>query len=365
MHTDFPQSLHIASCVCRVWSEVMQSSPRISNADAHQSQTVDPVIIVHGGAWHIPDERTVASLSGVQQAALTAHILLGQDGSALQAVETAIKSLESNPNFDAGVGSCLTDTGVVEMDAAIMSDEPELGAVSCLSNVKHPIEVARAVLHSEHCFLTGAGADRFAKQEGFDSVDQSDLVTDAALKEWQHFNKYGAVVRDLFNSGHDTVGAVALDKNGRIACGTSTGGITFKRQGRVGDSPVVGCGLYCERGVGGVSATGHGESLLKVPVCKHIIDLISLTNVSVDVAAKEALRVMKSRTHGCGGVVALGPDGKWSAECTTTRMAWACVDANGSGYSGIENGQVEAFDVPKETFIAKSSNEGGTNGGET
>lgn len=324
----------------------MLSSPQISDADL-QARTFKPAIIVHGGAWHIPDHRTAASLFGVKKAALVAYQHLLRNGSALQAVEAAIKSLESDPIFDAGVGSCLTDTGVVEMDAAIMSDKPQLGAVACISNVKHPIEVAHAVLHSEHCFLVGAGADRFAEKQGFPLVNRSELVSESAVSEWQHYNKYGAVVQDLFNSGHDTVGAVALDNTGHIACGTSTGGITFKRQGRVGDSPIVGCGLYCEGGVGGVSATGHGESLLKTVVCKHVIDLMRMKNLSLSTATKEALRTMKDRTLGCGGVVALDRNGAYSAECTTARMAWACVDGDGNGHGGIEKNQVVEFCVPQ------------------
>lgn len=318
------------------------STAQGSNSARHVN-TTRPVLIVHGGAWQIPDDRVAASLSGVTAAASAGYNILRRGGSALQAVQEAVVQLESDPVFDAGVGSCLTNAGTVEMDAAIMSDTPNLGAVACVSNVEHPIALAHAVLQSEHCFLVGAGAEQFAKERELATIQPAMLVTDGARKEWEQYNEYGIVVNDLFNSGHDTVGAVALDSQGHIACGTSTGGITFKRQGRVGDSPVVGCGLFCEQGVGGVSATGHGESLLKSVICKHVVDLMSIGNVSLENATKKALNTMKRSTDGCGGVVALDVQGAWSAEWTTTRMAWACVDVEGEGHCGIEKDKSDKF----------------------
>lgn len=307
---------------------------------------VDPVVIVHGGAWQIPQSRTDVTLKGVRTATTIAYRILQSDknnnkGTAIDAVEAAVKHLESDPVFDAGIGSCLTNVGTIEMDAAIMTDVPSrLGAVAAVSNVEHPISVARAVLASEHSLFVGSGADEFAHNANFSSVDASQLVSDSARQEWEQYQKYGHVVNDLFNSGHDTVGAVALDCTGRLACATSTGGITYKRVGRVGDSPIAGAGLYCLEGVGAASATGHGESILKACLCKHLVDLVLMRGDSITDAAYEALQFMRRLTDGCGGVIALDADGRWTAECTTGRMAWACVDNRRLLHAGIDKGQV-------------------------
>lgn len=311
-----------------------------------------PVVIVHGGAWQIPKSYTEASVAGVKKAALIAYEILqnnASDTSALDAVEAAVRYMESDPIFDAGVGSCLTETGEVEMDASIMTDTPTLGAVAAITNVKHPISTARALMQTQHCLLVGAGANAFAKLSGQPIVQTSELVTEGARREWESFKKYGHVVHDLFNSsvnndvsqnsGHDTVGAVALDINGRIACATSTGGITYKHQGRVGDSPIVGAGLFCQRGVGGVSATGHGESILQTVLCKHIIDLMAMRKLPLSEATQDALQLMRRQTAGCGGVVALDASGNWAADFTTSRMAWAVVDANATLRVGIDKGE--------------------------
>ncbi|CDF33840.1 unnamed protein product [Chondrus crispus] len=300
---------------------------------------IAPSIIVHGGAWAIPASQTVASREGVEAAASLGYDLLNSGASALDAVEAAVRALEDNPVFDAGVGSCLNSAGGVEMDAAIMTDSVEatirFGAVAALSNACNPISVARAVMErTPHCLLVGEGADAFAKEVGAEGASVEELVTPAAVEEWQRFKRYSAAVNDLFNSGHDTVGAVVRDANGTLACATSTGGITYKRVGRVGDSPIIGAGLFCEDGVGACSTTGHGESILKVGLARTA--LLFMESRSPGQAAEVALAKMKKRTGGCGGIVLLDNNGEWSADFTTTKMAWAAVGKDGVLKSGID-----------------------------
>lgn len=309
---------------------------------------MEPVLIVHGGAWQIPDAQKKAHLEGVKKAAIGAYRLLCSAATAADAVEAAVRHLETDPTFDAGTGSCLTSAGTIEMDAAIMTDEPALGAVAAVSDIEHPISAARAVLGTEHSFLVGAGANKFAREMNMPIIDSSRLVSATARQEWEQFNKYDKVVGDLFNSGHDTVGAVAIDMMGRLACATSTGGITCKRVGRVGDSPIAGAGLYCLSGMAAVSATGHGESILKSVLCKHLVDLMHMRGDDVVQASAESLCFMKEQTGGCGGVVALDSDGNWAAECSTNRMAWACVDRNRHLHAGIDKGEVIMYGIVDE-----------------
>lgn len=317
------------------------------------------MIIVHGGAWKIPESLTELSLSGVEKAVTIGYqTLLQRDSTALDAVEMAIRHLESDPVFDAGVGSCLTSEGTVEMDAAIMSTSSastkskklELGGVACVSNVEHAISVARQVLNKgKHTLFVGKGANRFAIDCSNIPIlkNSNKLITECMRQELKDYkNKYGQLVNNLFNHNgnhqHDTVGCVAIDQFGRIACGTSTGGITSKQVGRVGDSPISGSGLYCMNHVGGISSTGHGESIMKACLCKHILDSCFFTHISLKESAVQGLQFMNDVSDGgCGGVVALDCKGGWVAECTTERMVWACVDGDGCIKGGIERGQVK------------------------
>lgn len=317
-----------------------------------------PVIIVHGGAWAIPKHLTDATLKGVRTAAALAHDLLLSGGSASDAVQTAITCLEDNPCFDAGIGSCLTSEGKVEMDAAIMTDGragPRAGAVACVTEVQNPIKLASHVLSSPHVLLVGAGADAFAREKGLQLAEGNTLITDSARAEHEAYNQYGNVVDALFNS-HDTVGAAALDMYGILACGTSTGGITRKRPGRVGDSPVVGSGLYCERGVGACSTTGHGESIMKMVLARGIIARAEMRAERKCLKKRDAedvkvggelgsvitieLEKMRRRTGGCGGAIMVGADGSLGWGCTTERMAWASVGMDGASQCGIDAGVV-------------------------
>eukprot|EP00941_MAST-03F_sp_MAST-3F-sp1_P001490 g1490.t1 len=308
-------------------------------------------IVVHGGAWAIPDELCDASVAGVKRAASAGYKVLSLGGSALEAVEAAVRVMELDPVFDAGIGSVLNEDGDVEMDALIMDGATlNCGSVAGISNVTHPITAARLVKDkTDHVMFVGRGADKISQALGMKKADQSKLVTVAAKKEWENFKKFKHTVDNLFDNenGHDTVGAVAFDSDGHVACATSTGGITAKKKGRVGDSPLIGCGGYACDTVGAVSCTGHGESLMKTCLAHRILSEMDMINVDqrMDVAVSEiqgavnrALNFMRDRVNGYGGVIAIDGNGQIGIGHTTKRMAWASAQEinKGTVQGGIE-----------------------------
>lgn len=313
-------------------------------------------IIVHGGAWKIPEALTERSLRGVRAAAKAGYDILVTGGSAVDAVEAAVVVLENDPAFDAGKGSCLNAAGEVEMDAVIMTEQissPKslrAGGVAAVSRVKNPVKLARRVMdNTKHCLLVGKNADVFAEEcsksdAGVELLTSGrELVTEEAAQEWESYQKYQTVVTELFNtvhssSAHDTVGAVAIDENGSLAAATSTGGITNKMPGRVGDSPIIGSGAYVSSDAGAASATGHGESIMKTALCKHALQLMELGNVSGSRAAVSSLEHMQRKTGGRGGLILVDRHGRVSHSFTTERMAWASIEGVDRGHvkSGID-----------------------------
>ncbi|KAJ3610725.1 hypothetical protein NHX12_022816, partial [Muraenolepis orangiensis] len=287
------------------------------------------VIVVHGGAWAIPDEMSEASVEGVKAAARQGYSVLRQGGSALDAVEKAVRSLEDHTAFDAGHGAVLNADGEVELDAIIMDGRSlGSGAVSCVQNIANPVSLARAVMEkTDHVMLTGRGANLFAESIGIHTVPADTLVTEHEKREWEKHKKYNAGVKELFSSqwGHDTVGAVAVDSCGNVACATSTGGIRYKMVGRVGDSPIIGAGGYADNRSGAVSCTGHGESILKVTLARLIIFNIE-QGKEMHNAVELSLRYMSERVQGGGGAIAVSPSGHWAATFNTERMAWAAAE---------------------------------------
>uniref|UniRef100_A0A1A8HRU4 Isoaspartyl peptidase/L-asparaginase n=1 Tax=Nothobranchius kuhntae TaxID=321403 RepID=A0A1A8HRU4_NOTKU len=287
------------------------------------------VLLVHGGAWAIPEELAKASVDGVKSAACEGFSVLRRGGSALDAVEAAVRALEDNPDFNAGHGATLNIDGEVELDAIIMDGRTlACGAVSSVKNIANPVSLARAVMEkTSHVMLTGRGGNLFAESIGVGSVPSDSLVSDHERTEWSKMNNYDTEVLKDFNSkwAHDTVGAVAVDSAGNVACATSTGGIRNKMVGRVGDSPIVGCGGYADNSSGAVSCTGHGESILKVTLARLILSHIE-QGKSVADASQLSLQHMSDRVRGAGGAVVVSPSGQWAATFTTKRMAWAAVE---------------------------------------
>lgn len=308
-----------------------------------------PVIFVHGGAWSIPDHLEEVSRHGIKAAARAGNQVLQKGGCAVDAVQASIQAVEDNPAFDAGTGSVLTSKGEVEMDAVIMDgDTLRTGGVACVQNIKNPILLAREVMDKTgHIMLMGKGANDFAEEVGIKPVSRESLVSEETIREHERYKAYGNTVDDLFRqrtSGHDTVGAVAIDSQGNIAFGTSTGGISCKRPGRVGDSPIIGAGGYADNEVGGVSCTGHGESISKVVLAYQIITLMK-QGLSTQEAADRALAYMADRVHGYGGVIVIGKNSEVSKSFTTEKMTWAFIK-EGNLHHGIRPGEdiVESAD---------------------
>ncbi|KAM9317391.1 isoaspartyl peptidase/L-asparaginase [Gastrophryne carolinensis] len=284
-----------------------------------------PVIVVHGGAGAIVQEYAEGYLSGVKRAALRGYDILKQGGDAVKAVEEAVVVLEDDPHFNAGCGSVLNEEGEVEMDAIIM-DGRDLtsGAVSAVKCISNPIKLARLVMEkTEHMILTSNGASLFAKSQSIPEIPGEKLITERSRERWKKNFKPGSnpVAHQL---GLGTVGAVAVDSLGNVACATSTGGMTNKMVGRVGDTACIGSGGYADNNVGAISTTGHGESIMRVTLARLILYYME-QGMSTEAAAEAGLNYMKTRVDGYGGVIVVSSAGEWTAKFSTKQMSWAAV----------------------------------------
>lgn len=290
-----------------------------------------PAFIVHGGAWDIPDNEVEGHLAGCRVAAQLGWSILKDSGSALDAVEAAIRSLEDDPAFDAGQGAWLNSAGEVELDAIIMEGATlNNGAVAAVQHVRHPISLARLVMErTTHSLLSGLGAEHFAQAQGIPLCDESELLTGQELERWKVIKAQKDFKVEVAFGGsptpHGTVGAVAIDVNGHLAAGTSTGGTPNKLQGRVGDSPLIGCGCYADDLSAGASATGWGESIMKVVLCKAVCDFVAQGHTA-QVAAEKAIGVLADRAQGLGGVIVIDRAGKIGLAFNTPRMAHAWIE---------------------------------------
>jgi L-asparaginase / beta-aspartyl-peptidase len=287
-----------------------------------------PVLLIHGGAWAMPDDAVAAHEDGIAHALAAGYTLLERGASAVDAVEAAVAVMEDDETFDAGRGSFLTQDGRVQMDALLMNGENlRTGGVACVERIRNPIHAARLVLDkSPHVYFVGTGAERFARQHGMALCDNMDLVIP---REQERLYKAQAAERaglpdETFSGSldsHDTVGAVALDRDGNIAAGTSTGGTLNKAPGRVGDSSLIGCGCYADNLTAAVSLTGWGEPIMKLVLGKWAVDRVA-AGASPDEAAHAAIDYLFERLGGHGGIILLGPDGRVGLAHNTPRMAW-------------------------------------------
>ncbi|MEL6865203.1 MAG: isoaspartyl peptidase/L-asparaginase [Bacteroidota bacterium] len=295
-------------------------------------------IIVHGGAWDIPDAYVANHIQGVHAAITQVYPLLVKGLSALDAVEAAVNILEADPTFDAGRGAFLNNSGQIELDALIMDGQDlSFGAVAALSNQLHPVSIARKVMEeTDHCFLVGAGANAFAKAMGFEELAPSELLTERELAFYHQIRQnpdYHA--RQSFEAGpYDTVGAVAMDINGRLAAATSTGGTPRKLPGRVGDSPIAGAGAYADGDLGACSTTGWGEAIMKVLLSKRVCD--AFAHLPAMQAAQEGIQQLKQKVDGLGGIIGIDKKGNYAFAHNTPRMAFAYYDPDKGVCSAIK-----------------------------
>lgn len=282
-----------------------------------------PAIIVHGGAWDIPPELHEDHLAGCRAAAEAGWAILAAGGAALDAVEAAVRIMEDHPVFDAGTGSHLNADGFVELDAGIMDGRTLLaGAVASVKRVANPITLARRVLHdSPHVFLVAEGAERFAAAAGIPLCDPAELVVERERLLWEQRRRTNDEGRSAFGAA-DTVGAVALDAAGDLAVGNSTGGTFFKHPGRVGDTPIIGCGFYADNTMGAAACTGWGEQIMKTVLAKTTVDQIALLG-NAPTAANVAIAYFRHRVDGRGGVICISPDGQIGLAHSTPYLAHA------------------------------------------
>jgi beta-aspartyl-peptidase (threonine type) len=297
----------------------------------------NPVLVVHGGAWAIPDDMVDAHINGVRNAVAAGWRALERGASALDAVEEAVVIMEDDDTFDAGRGSFLNCEGRVQMDALIMDGATlRAGGIGCVERIRNPIRAARKVLtDSPHVYFVCEGAERFAAEHGIELCRNEDLVIPREvqrLKEYQaHMAEQNA---NLFapTISHDTVGAVALDVHGNIAAATSTGGTLNKAPGRLGDSSLIGCGCYADNESAAASTTGWGEPIMKLVLAKWSADRVRSGSVP-EWVAKEAISHLEERVNGHGGIILLDAEGRYGIAHNTPRMAWAVktVEAEAAG----------------------------------
>lgn len=287
-------------------------------------------IIVHGGAgaWDRSEDRLNEALAACTEAASEGRSVLARGGSALDAVETAVRILEDCPVLDAGRGSYPTSEGNVEMDALIMNGHDlSLGAIAAIQRVRHPISLARRVMEeSGHFFMVGAGAEAFADSIDFPRCGTEDLLVGEARDRFLAAERGQPMTlssdRPATPTLGDTVGAVAIDLQGNLAAATSTGGTANKRPGRVGDSPLVGCGAYADNWTSAVSATGHGEALMRIVISKRVCDFVA-AGLSAQAACEAAIRLLEERTSGSGGLIAVDTRGQVGFSYNTRAMPFA------------------------------------------
>ncbi len=303
-----------------------------------------PSLIVHGGAGNIPDGALEEYRRGVRAGLEAGWKVLSAGGAAIDAVEAAIVALEEDPALDAGIGSHLNRDGRVQLDAILMDGATlKAGSVAAVERIRNPIRLARLVLEkSEHMMLVGPGAEQFAREHGLALCGPEELITDAARAEWRKLREQSREPEDAAAPSRGTVGAVALDASGSLVAGTSTGGTRNKYPGRVGDSPLIGCGCYADAEAGGVSCTGYGEGIMKIVMAKMAADLLRDPRVLpphrkrrgsptiAQAVADACVRILEHRAHAAGGLILLDREGRPAAAYNTPRMAYGFVESGGS-----------------------------------
>jgi L-asparaginase / beta-aspartyl-peptidase len=298
-------------------------------------------LVIHGGAGVIERDRITAVEEQAIRAALGRALdagaaLLASGGAALDAVEAAVLVLEDDPHFNAGRGSVFTYEGRIEMDAAIMDGrDRNAGAVTGVTATRNPIRLARAVMeHSPHVFLSREGADLFSTEQGLEQAPPSWFETGERRRQLDELRARPAAEHFDVHLKYGTVGAVALDARGHVAAATSTGGLTGKRWGRIGDSPIIGAGTYANAKCA-VSATGWGEFYIRANAAHDICARVEYKGESIDAAAKHVVMEVVPKLGGDGGVIALDADGNFAMPFNTQGMYRGWVDKDGKIHIAI------------------------------
>lgn len=310
----------------------------LSNLISAQSNT-KYALVIHGGAGVMSEKSMTPEMQKeylfvLNRALHVGDSVLSNDGSCMDAVVSTIMVMEDSPLFNAGKGAVFTHEGTVELDASVMNGKTlEAGAVAGITDVKNPIMLAKTVMEkSEHVFLVGKGASQFAVEQGFKLVPNSYFYTDKRFQQLQELLKKEREAG--INDKHGTVGCVALDKSGNIAAGTSTGGMTNKKYGRIGDAPVIGAGTYANNATGGFSCTGHGEYYIRLGFSRDISAMMEYRQLGIQKACQAEIEKL-TKLGGTGGVIGLDKAGNISMEFNTSGMFRGFVKSNGEKYTAI------------------------------
>jgi beta-aspartyl-peptidase (threonine type) len=344
-------------CFCTLFtqckSDKNSSNPNKETENSKVITKPEFSIVIHGGAGTILKENMsvemeTAYTEKLEEAIRVGYTVLKEGGSSLDAVTKTINVMENSPLFNAGKGAVLTNAETNELDASIMDGKTlNAGASAGTTNVKNPIDLARAIMdNSPHVMMAGKGAEQFAKDQGLEIVSPEYFFTENRLKslKWvkdrekeaiESSNKsafYDALIKD-YKFG--TVGCAALDKDGNLAAGTSTGGMTNKRWGRVGDSPIIGAGTYANNKTCAVSCTGWGEYFIRAMVAHDISALMAYKGLTLEQAAKEVIQKKVPELGGDGGIIAVDYNGNIVMEFNTAGMYRASMNDRGELYIGM------------------------------
>lgn len=341
-----------SNCKNKEELEAISHNQKETAVDSSKIEINEFAIVIHGGAGTILKENMSAEdenayRSKLEEAIRVGHKILSEGGSSLDAVEKTINILEDSPLFNAGKGAVFTNAETNELDASIMDGKTlNAGASAGTKTVRNPINLARAIMeNSPHVMLSGNGAEQFAKEQGLILVDSTYFYTESRLNSLKRVKEreaqntannktafYDAIIKD---SKFGTVGCVALDKNGNLAAGTSTGGMTNKRWGRIGDAPIIGAGTYANNNTCAVSSTGWGEFFIRAMVAHDISALMDYKGLTLQEAAREVIQKKVPDLGGDGGIIAVDKNGNMVMEFNTAGMYRASMNDEGELTIGI------------------------------
>ena len=316
---------------------------------------IHPSLVVHGGAGDLDPDRAADAERGCAAAVEAGLAVLAAGGSAIDAACAAVRVLEDNPLFNAGTGSALSRAGTVECDAALMDGSTvRIGAVAAMASAPNAIAIARAVLEDgEHCLLCGEGAWAFAAERGFHPAEPGAMVTERARQRMEAERRRRAARLDApAPSSGGTVGACAIDAAGHVAAATSTGGVPYKRPGRIGDTPLPGCGTYADDRGGAASATGHGEAIMRATMTRVCVDAMRQGAPAAE-AAWRAVEELGQVTGGAAGIICCDRSGRLGAATSTPTMSYGAGRLEADGGRRIATGVTLARGADLDAILSR------------